>query len=88
MDMVQLVIWFRSTPTLELIVFNKRKDPAEAPRRIERRMERLNLPLCTACTFVQDGGRDPHAVPFLYIRCKHCASVWSVPKPGQEPIGT
>ena len=49
MDMVQLVIWFRSTPTLELIVFNKRKDPAEAPRRIERRMERLNLPLCTAC---------------------------------------
>ena len=87
MDMVQLVIWFRSTPTLELIVFNKRKDPAEAPRRIERRMERLNLPLCTACNSSKTAvaTRTPYV---LYIRCKHCASVWSVPKPGQEPIGT
>jgi len=24
----------------------------------------------------------------LYIRCESCAQVWSVPKPGREPVGT
>ena len=23
----------------------------------------------------------------LYLRCEHCAAVWSVPKPGRDPFG-
>lgn len=52
----------------------------------DRRQHRLVLLPCTACG--QDDLRVLLRTPYvLYVRCEHCAAVWTVAKPGQEGFG-
>jgi hypothetical protein len=60
---------------------------AEAPSRFqERRRERLQLPPCPACRLmsVTVASRTPH---MLYLRCRGCHAIWSVPRPAVKQPG-
>jgi hypothetical protein len=53
----------------------------------DRRQNRLILPVCSVCK--HDEPRVTVRTDYvLYLRCEHCAAVWSVPKPGRAPLGT
>jgi hypothetical protein len=53
----------------------------------DRRQNQLLLPACSVCKH-----EDPRVTVrtdyVLYLRCDHCGSVWSVPKPGHQLLGT
>ena len=53
----------------------------------ERRMDRLAVPPCESCgsTTTAVVTRRDYVV---YVRCKACGYVWSIPKPGLEPVGS
>ena len=52
----------------------------------DRRQNRLILPACSVCK--HDDPRVTVRTDYvLYLRCEHCAAVWSVPKPGRDPFG-
>jgi hypothetical protein len=57
------------------------------PRPFDRRKHRLQLPPCSGCgsTKTAVATRTPYV---LYVRCSSCACVWSIPKPGTEPVGS
>jgi formate dehydrogenase maturation protein FdhE len=60
---------------------------AENPSRFqELRRERLQLPPCPACRsmLVTVASRTPC---MLYLRCRGCHTIWSVPKPGVDQLG-
>jgi hypothetical protein len=57
----------------------------DTPPRPERRVARFTVPDCPHCVEQEREGhvdvvsRTPYV---LYLRCRTCAAVWSVPKPG------
>ena len=57
-----------------------------AQRQFERRQQRLTIPHCESCgsTRTEVATRTEYVV---YVRCAACWYVWSVPKPGREPMG-
>jgi hypothetical protein len=62
-------------------------EPERKPTLFERRTDRRILPPCPDCD-----SRDTHVATrteyVLYVRCPNCATVWSVPRPGVEPLGS
>jgi hypothetical protein len=66
-------------------VSTQQTDPVFTPIPIDRRRHRLDLPPCQSCssTNIAVATRTPYVV---YVRCKACGFVWSVPKPGAEPL--
>ena len=52
-----------------------------------RRPDRLALPACEHCGSA-DTAIATRTENVIYIRCVTCLQVWSVPKPGREPMGT
>jgi hypothetical protein len=50
----------------------------------ERRVDRLTIPRCETCG-ASDTAVSGRTEYWLYIRCSHCAFVWTIRKPGAEP---
>jgi hypothetical protein len=61
-----------------------RQSPPQ-PVTVERRRFTFTPPPCKSCTSSQTevATRTDYV---LYIRCRGCLHVWSVPKPGREQI--
>jgi len=55
-------------------------------QRIERRQNRLALPRCPECQ--RANPRVTLRTDYvIYLLCEPCGTVWSVPKPGINPLG-
>ena len=66
----------------------ERTDPAEAHRTFrDRRLQRLAIRPCEDCGSTSAGVtlRTEYVV---YVRCTTCWHVWSLQKPGREPVGS
>jgi hypothetical protein len=63
-----------------------RQSPPQ-PVLVERRAVAFKPPPCERCASPQTevATRTDY---YLYIRCGACMHVWSVPRPGVEPIGS
>jgi predicted nucleic-acid-binding Zn-ribbon protein len=68
-------------------VATERIVPADASRLFDRRLQRLTVPPCKRCGSASTGvaTRTDYV---LYVRCQTCGYVWSLPKPGREPVGS
>jgi Zn ribbon nucleic-acid-binding protein len=62
-------------------------DSGSASVRVERRTQHIELPPCPECrsTDTSVATRTDYVV---YARCADCGFVWSIPKPGQEAVGS
>ena len=63
-----------------------RQSPSK-PVAKDRRLQAFSPPFCESC-----GSSKTEVITrtdyVLYIRCWACSNVWSVPKPGREPVGS
>ncbi len=59
--------------------------PDEPSDRLHRREMRFDPPPCPKCALIHThvATRTEY---FLYVRCRECGHVWSVAKPGAEPM--
>ena len=63
-----------------------RRSPS-TPVPYDRRKHTFTPPPCASCTSTttEVAARTDYV---LYIRCAACGHVWSVPKPGYDPVGS